>query len=144
MRFWRWVMGVFLSVRTCSAQIWSMACFPGLGPIVRHAPHFYHVDQKLAFRWTDTSRKKVRHNVTFSTICRRNWRSKLWKVWCFLGFLGIKVEALWWKSSIPLILLDLWPYLGNKGHHFTAKRAQYWKVLVLVCVKVCHPSGVPQ
>ena len=30
--------GFPLFKRTCSAQIVSMACFPGLGPSVRHAP----------------------------------------------------------------------------------------------------------
>ena len=30
--------GFPLFKRTCSAQILSMACFPGLGPSVRHAP----------------------------------------------------------------------------------------------------------
>ena len=32
--------GFPLFKRTCSAQIVSMACFPGLGPSVRHAPRY--------------------------------------------------------------------------------------------------------
>ena len=54
--------GFPLFKRTCSAQISSMACFPGLGPSERHTTTrvlCLLVDQKLALRWTDISREKA-------------------------------------------------------------------------------------
>ena len=49
--------GFPLFKRTCSAQIWSMACFPGLGPSVRHAPHCSSIKSWLSAGPTSTREK---------------------------------------------------------------------------------------
>ena len=65
--------GFPLFKRTCSAQIWSMACFPGLGPSVRHAPHCSSIKSWLSAGPTSTREKvlfKYTEEVVSSIVSR--------------------------------------------------------------------------